>query len=645
MYHAGMARQKIPGAAGLVLTLGTAAGVALAPVRSMWGLNHFIFLPEIFSWVLWTAGIMALLLMAAGTVRSRAGTVSPALDRVLWERAPWGRIVTALGAVALFYFFRSETHFLGDGYTLIAVFGVEGTPIRKWPEPLSIFLIELMQDMLGGPSRPTMIDASRICSIASGAVVVYNLISIPRKLSESPVVRAIGTVTLVLSGSLLLFFGYVEYYPLLWAAGTAFVSVGIDAVADDRKLLPAVVLFVITVLMHLQALFFLPGVVYLLMRRVRPGIDEMVPQGRTLAGWGAGGLVLFIGLAAAVEATMDPGVFLPLFEGFKQSPDYFLFSGMHLWDLLNEILVMVPGGLILLAWAGSGEAPWRRDSVSVFLLLLSAGPVLFLLTIDPVLGMGRDWDLMALTLLSPVLLLLRQGRERLARVPVVQVGAYALVCLVLSGAYVAANVRREASESRFGALLRLYDTKDPSAWAIYGYYYLNENRPARAVEIGRAMLARSIRPGDAHYMQGVAYRKMGDDGAAAQHLHEAVKERPDNPRWLNELGQVYLDAGQLEQALAILKEARRYGPSMTFIAEGIGLTWYRMGDFAAAEAVADTLFMGDLHSPGGHLLRMVVAISAGDLQAARYHYEQYLEYGKGRSDYEGIREFYRYLVE
>jgi len=252
--------------------------------------------------------------------------------------------------------------------------------------------------------------------------------------------------------------------------------------------------------------------------------------------------------------------------------------------------------------------------------------------------------MISLTLLPPGLLLLRfisSGSPSLrSRIMI----AYSVLCVLCTTAYVEANATNPASERRFDSLLSYYGRKDDTGWAIHAYYYLNKGEYKRALELARDMEANRVRLDKAYHLLGILHAKIGKLGEAEYYYDKALQLRSYNPRIRNEFGQLLMKMDKNELALEQLGKARTIDPTLTFIAEGIGLAYYHLGHLDSALAIADTLFVGDPHSPGGYLLKMIVAVRKGDQTTAAYCFRQFLKYGRHRSDYADLREYYKYLL-
>ncbi|MBI5267650.1 MAG: hypothetical protein HY851_10500 [candidate division Zixibacteria bacterium] len=663
--------------AGLFITLALAGFAAFAPLPAMWGINHLLFLPHAM-WVVFGAVTFVVILLAAWPRPNTALDSSiDSLSHGLFERGVWPRLAMAAGFTVMFWLLRTPTHFLGDGYTLIASMGKGDSYIIKWTESGTILLIRVVQSLLGDYTRETSLAAFQIVSIMSGAVVVHNLMAIIGRLVSDNRLRLFALIAVIGSGSMLLFCGYAEYYPALWATATTFILLSLRYARTGRGLTWVAASFVLTCLAHLQSLVFLPGLAYLI-AQVELRQKWHMQVGRTLtiiavAGAALAGATFFYMYSTRIEFE---AIFLPLFTGRSRSPEYAIFSLKHLLDILNQIILICPLILPVIALAVHNTKKATLDPVHTALALFASGSVLFLFVIDPVIGLGRDWDLMSLTILPPMLFLLYRIGQIKADIPTRVVLASGLVGVLVTGLFLAVNVGAASSESRMHELLRYYGAKNRSGWVILANYHLENGHTDQWREIGKErdsyfpedqklvdayeLLARgqyeqvlaisreliTIDPyrGDYYQILGNVWGKLKRYDSAETNYRTAIKLIPYAPMLKNELGQLLLNEGKFSDAVNLFKQVRSFDHSIVVVAEGLALGYYFLGFSDSAAAIADTLFMADRNSPGGHLIYMIVAIRDDDQQAARFHYEQFLLYGKSRSDWSPIKEHYRYLV-
>ncbi|PKK83110.1 MAG: hypothetical protein CVT49_10390 [candidate division Zixibacteria bacterium HGW-Zixibacteria-1] len=121
--------------------------------------------------------------------------------------------------------------------------------------------------------------------------------------------------------------------------------------------------------------------------------------------------------------------------------------------------------------------------------------------------------------------------------------------------------------------------------------------------------------------------------------------KPYNSELMKEMGQLLIEDKKYDMAIKILKRAQRISPEHIYITESLALAYIYKQQFDSAFSLADVLFEMDKNSPGGHLVKMVIALWNNDQKTARKHYMEYLKYGQERSDYERIREYYHHLNE
>lgn len=429
----------------------------------------------------------------------------------------------------------------------------------------------------------------------------------------------------------------------------------------------------LALLMHLQAVYLIPGLVLIVSAKYRGESDRLHFR---RADFIVAGALAVIGGSAYVylyqtDLTFEI-MFLPPFVGRPHYPSYAMFSAEHWLDMLNLVLVTAPGAFILLT-----TFRWRTflrnlDLLDQFLLVTGSFAAIFLLVVDPRLGIGRDWDLLAFTVIPWLLLI---SRNQIAWQPK-QILAYSITLLVITLAFTATNLYRPAAEERYLALLENYGAKNRAGWVILANYYSKQRKTAKSTKITARMstvfpqdevlerayaalesgdvdeahrLADSLHRVDkfnADYMQilGNTEGKLGNVERAVDLCEDAISLKPFNTLLRNEYCQLFLNHNQLDRALECFKELRDFDPHTTQVAEGLALTYIRAQDYPSALAIADSLMSVDPQSPGACLIRMTVAVHRGNLALARKNYLAYLDRGTGRSDYTAIRDYYSYLI-
>ena len=378
-----------------VIVLIQFAGLFIPPQWS-WGFNF---------WRLFPLGVsiaalgFALLVMTPLSPGRGVNGISNVLRPVTHGIGRWNRAlvvsIVSLLLLAIFYLLRSRAHVYGDGYLVIEV---ASTPIKYWPlseyfmKPLSLFLFRFWTALLS-PARDTS-PAYIISALDAGAGVVafWALYRLSRLL-----VTGVGRQWFLLlgslaSGSVALFFGYIEYYTwpvslVLWS-----LAFSIGYLKHQNRLWLAFLTAIIAVGFHFFALPVLALTV--IVWWISP--DEHGTAVRRFSFLIANlTLIILSVVSAAIYQLSDlQGTVLAVWPEAGHS--YWALSLSHLLDMLNEILLVAPLGLLALVLT----AFVRRRSEKIDYAgnsLLSVSLFLFLLTfwINPELGAARDWDLLS----------------------------------------------------------------------------------------------------------------------------------------------------------------------------------------------------------------------------------------------------------
>ncbi|MFZ1685285.1 MAG: tetratricopeptide repeat protein [Candidatus Zixiibacteriota bacterium] len=658
------------GATAILLALSS-----YAPLRLMWGLNHLQFLPPAFHVVCWSFLFLSAASLWLGDLHVW-NTMVEIADQFLFGPRILPFACFAIALLAVFWWMRSGTHFLGDGYTLISVFGQGDTTIFRWTEPGSVYLIRFIEKFQKSYTQENAIRIFQVLSVLSGGVFLWSIRSLARSFATGSVGRLLVFCTFLFSGVLALFFGYIEYYPFLWALVAVLMAASTRCLLHGKSFVWPLLLFMVGVSLHLQLLVFGPALAYLLIRSVqRNRAEEKVPTALilsiTLTTIAVSIAILIYSWSRLSLAT----IFLPLLTGRPAAPDYAALSLPHLLELANLVLLVFPGALLPILLISRSPGPKQRDDLTHFLLCGSVSSLLFLLLIDPSLGMPRDWDLMSMTLLMPFLLLVRIFLRRSPSLPPGLPITYGALCLALLVPFLGSVLYTPAAEARMLDILRYNKGRNNTGWSVLASYYIKSGQTSRADDIlsemrlyfpDEAMLAEAhvhLSKGEyekalplaeslfnkdpyrSDYVQvlGTALWRTGNLAFAIEVYRDAIALRPWFVQLKNDLGQVLIQAQQYDSAIAILNEGRNQDPTLYVITESIALAYISQRNWDSASAQAGLLLASPTDQAGGHLVTMVIAIRRGDLAKARSHFHSYLELGTTRSDYENIKKSYAWL--
>lgn len=655
----------------LLVTLAAFGVASLRPLEAAWGLNHLHYLGK--TWVFVFAAVAAAAVVMA-VVRIKypaAGAWGQRLEQRLWGESPWPRIVLAAVSMVLFAIFRAETSLVGDGYAWLDNFGRGSAYIHKWSEPGSTYLIRWLQAIQGGYTPETARLTFQVLSVISGGVFLYNAVRVIGQICSRELTRLLALITLLLSGSILFFFGLVEFYAMSWAVTAVLLNVSLRYTRDPRFWWLVILTFILALLIHLQAVVFLPGLAYLF-------ISKLSSLRLRKAGYAALAVAALAGIAALVwlyYVRIDIRVLLlPLFGGRPDAPGYAVISLPHLRDLVYLIFLVFPGVIALVAiWLFTRERGWRQ-TVPSYLSVLSLGCFAFVLFYGAAITMGRDWDIMSLSLLPPVLLMLYHIDKSKIEISGKTVLIYLLAVGIMTVSFIAVNVRTAPAEQRAYDLL---NDNNRNAWLIYGRYLRDkgdEAGQARIIEqtrlrfpdfvifrglgdmVTRGELSEAMasskaiaerNPYEPDYQRFLAsmYTRFGQFSKAEEHYLNAVRLQPYDAGLRHEMAQFYFQQGKYDQSVPLLLRACELVPGSEFFMENLALAYVRLGNYMQAEELVRQMFLINSNSPGAHLIKMTIAIDMHDKPTARYHYLEYLKYGADRPGYDRAKEMYKNLLE
>lgn len=654
------------------------AGLAInsyLSVHAMWGFNHLAYLSPWFILILVGTAIMSGLLLLVGSAAQTAKSLLERAARYLWERGRLPGLVIVLLFIALFWVLRAQIHLLGDGYRIVNLYAEPVTRV-KLTSFGSIYLLRGIQWLLGGYTAETSLLAFQILSVVSGGIAIYGFLDIARWLTEKSALRAVVFLLLLTSGATLLFFGYTELYPPLWAAASLFFAASLRYLRTDRGYVAVVGLFLLMVVLHLQSLLLIIAVVYLPLRRLHTALQRPHATKYVVT---TGVIFLIAGLTAYTwlysESLIFRDTFLPVFKWGLQSTNYGVLTLPHLRDIVNLVLVIIPAAPLLLVGFIKAKGRLLHDRLPVFLILCGVSLGLFLLTAEPDLGMAADWDLMSLTVFPWLLLLLWGAANAGPAMSISHVAAAVVIALCATSLYLTANLDRQSAEDRYYALLQHYGSLNRGSWVMFHNYYLKMGDSQRAAEIraeadtlfrdykmlddayalsksGRAAEAYPVAaavlgriPDDPYAMQVMAdiQMQLGNLQRAESLYVQTLKLRPFLSDIKAKLSNIYMLRGQPGRAVALLEEARELAPDNVKIAEGLGLAYFSEGRIDSVEAMSNEL-LSDPHSASGHALGILAAMSHDDTAHARQHYVQFLEYGKTRKDFDELTAYYGPLL-
>jgi len=564
------------------LTLAALLAASLSPEHRVWGLAVWAYYPlwvplSLFGLGAAAPGILrAILLKSAGT--DSAGDTPP--GRFAWVS---GGVMIVM--VLMFVLMRARTFFHGDGYQLLGAVAAD-VPGLKWSSFGESALHIGLRQIIGGEGREAALLSFQIIAVAAGLAAMVMTIWAARRLFSAFDDRVVFFAGIISSGYMLLFFGHVEYYSLFVASVLAFGMVGILALEGRIGRHAILWPLLVAIFMHSLGVVLLPAALYVLLcgsraahglARLSRGAKALIVVALAASGIGA---VVYV---ASINWSFRFYFLTPWKDRFTVD-GYTWFSGSHLLDLANLLLVLLPALPMLMGLLGavSVRAALKRPTYRFLLIaLISVLGVVFVL--DPRLGMARDWNLFSfagvpLTLLAFYTLI--DNRDRIHRYRLA--GALA----VLLGGLVLFPRAQGLADPRIAlAHFDVYRYMDLGrSWDAGAYlqvYYTEAGQPEKGDSIAAEWWG--TYPAAVLHGEAAKLSQRGKNRQAADLLSRAIRV---NPKFWNawaSLGAAYGNLRVYDSAEVCFQIAVGLNPSNAIIYNNWGYACFQAGQLDRAE--------------------------------------------------------------
>ncbi len=578
-----MTKRSVLPFVGYYVTLAALVIGATLPEQRLWGVN----------W--WGYYSLCVVLVLAG-----AGAVAPMILRLFERRrdllpkggSPGGGMrywLPVAGLIALFglvfYLLRAKTHFLGDGYLVLSNLA-SATPFVKSTEWGGTALNILLKGLIGGNPERAALLSFQGTSIGAGVLFVLVAAAFTRVLFERTPHRILFLLGICTGGYMLLFFGYVEYYSLFVLSVLVFTLTGLLVARGEANRWLMLPLLALAVFFHILGVTLIPAAVYLLMIRTRAGraIARMKRISRMAVASAAVVVLLAVFHHFYTSDLFFRFAFVPFLSNRFSVDGYTLFSMTHLADILNLMILLLPGLLVMVALppAFSLGAVVRKVEYRYLLLLtLSVWGAVFVL--DPKLGMPRDWDLFSfagvpLGILTSYFLL----DNRRAIKPYVTLSLLCVVAGLLTLIPRAVSqTQRDIAIAHFECYTALDRTKNINARRVLFDYYSARGEQARADE----EMSRWQEDYPERFLFGTArdHRLSGRIEEAIRVMRQLLEVNPLYSIGWADLGEYYARVGMLDSALLCVQIADGLNPHSAPTLANVGLVYMQRNDLDRAE--------------------------------------------------------------
>ena len=333
--------------------------------------------------------------------------------------------------------------------------------------------------------------------------------------------------------------------------------------------------------------------------------------------------------------------FLPLFIGRPKTPNYAILSLAHFRDVINLLFLLLPVWPILIFAALKSWHKGKFDSIDLFLLAFSVGGLLLLYILDPRLGMGRDWDLYALTALAPLLVMARYAIRWLKAYPRT-LFVVPLFSLLFVYPFFAVEMSKQPSIDYFTKLLDMRKSESKPGMIMLRDFYINDGQQdladslsnvtskqfpldqmtrnikgtvdeghfKEAMHLADSVLAADPYNADSYNLKGAVFFYAEIYDSAIYYFEQSLRFRPYDFRSLINLGFSQSRLGQLDKSLANLRRAYKYRPDEVLLLITLAESFFHRKEmdstlFYAEEAIKlDSTFTASYMAAGTAAFQM-----------------------------------------
>ncbi|MDF1544955.1 MAG: tetratricopeptide repeat protein [bacterium] len=585
---------------------------AFFPHTRVWGVNWWAFFPVI------VPILMALAFTLLGSFAYRRFSKSEFTSDSSSGREDKTRYWMISGSISMLiliglFLMPARTHFLGDGYQLLSRLTDNVQSVKAWDFGASM-VHNFLYSILPESSPDRALRTYRLFSQLCGGLLLLSVLIYARKRFDDLTRQLLLFGGLASGGYMLLFFGYVENYAGLALAVMLFALSGDLNIRGRLGLIGPIAATLLALFFHLFGIFLLPAMLYLLLRSTGTARRVQSLSKRSIRMTLV--LLLVLGLVAHYflrsSSLFLTFAFLPLVpDRFAVDSDY-IFSIKHLLDLLNLLLILMPG--LILALVGVGRRGFVRanaDNSHTFWAILLVSLLLPPLFLNAGIGMPRNWDLFSLVGIPLVLGLLTslldavssRGQKIAAVALVILLGVAMLVPRVV------VQFQPEMGIAHFENYLDLDRTRNRNARSLLMDYYLKAGDTTAAENVHIAtvkefpeinlneraeqlMLNGRYREAAAGYerviklnpLQAEAYANLGNcmlltgkNDSALQLLRLADGINPYNLNTVTSLGTALLRSGKIEEAKKSFDQAYRIDSLSRNVLVGLASTHLQLG--------------------------------------------------------------------
>jgi len=240
------------------------------PKSRLWGINHLAYFPLWVRLVFTFLGLLILIPWINSKIYNLLDQILSFFQRVFEKKKVLSYSLLSLIFMFFFWFLRTRTHFLGDGYIYISNLKSEKY-LRIGFEPLEIFTHLYIYKFLKLFFTPSAELVYAGLSIVAGGVFILLLFFLTKIFSEDRFDRLFIFFLLIFSGATQLFLGYVEHYTLTYVSVFAHLYFSIRYLQGKVKIYLPILFCALSTAFHFSSAYLLPSLFFLFALKRKKG--------------------------------------------------------------------------------------------------------------------------------------------------------------------------------------------------------------------------------------------------------------------------------------------------------------------------------------------------------------------------------------
>jgi Flp pilus assembly protein TadD len=628
----------------------------------MWGIHFYHFYP---AWIGWMLALLSLTLLIPGVgehVYLRLEAITQKISRpfISWGQNKTFALLSVL-SLPVFWFFRTRRHFLGDGMFRILELPKGRIHLQEWLDGFIHVIFYRTMHRLAPFWTPEL--TYSVISILCGGLFVFLALKLSFLLGKSNFAKVLIFSFLITLGSVQLFFGYVESYTILQVVLLAYVLSAAKFLLGKTSIVPVLVIFMISVGLHITSLIYIPSFIYLLLRKRKgestggKGLVKTISNAFIIAALIIASFLVVswvLVVATGLEMTGKGIIILPLW-GSNTYP-FGMFSPGHISEFVNQLLLLTPMGISLLFFFLFFKLKFRefKNQLINFLLLAAACALVYLFAFNFTLG-SADWDLRSSPAvffgLLGILCFLDWGEGRFAQKNLLpeeetpdstdhppkscfgwqRYRKWGLVFIWIGLFHTVPWILINSSEPK--ALKRYVMIQEVDPHPVdevdYNLYKIARilkwaGEPWEVVWLYRRAIERNPLDTLSYYNLAASYHKIGEFDSAALVLEHFFKMEPQNPKAMWMMGNILMRKEDYTAALDYMEKAYNYLQDDPKYLYELGVVLVNTNQAPAAGNIGLQILKLDPNYVDAYYLLGAACQSIGDMENAKISWERIL---------------------